>query len=155
MMSGGPVCPNPSMPQTAQVDGRNCIGPSAPAGDGPTLVPSLLSIWPMAASTVQDSSGQYLAADSWNSCRYVAGFWLEPTSLTGSGCCCWRRLMILLDRPRTWETLAISVETRAAGALISAATRCTRPSSREVWVFTSRSTPVMPKDAVAPDVSAR
>ena len=69
MMSGGPVWPNPSIPQTAQVDGRNCIGPSAPALDGPMFVPSALSIWPIAASTVQDSPGQYRAADSWNSCR--------------------------------------------------------------------------------------
>src|SRR6516225_8460530 len=119
MMSGGPVCPNPSMPQTAQVDGRNCIGPSAPAGDGPTLVPSALSIWPIAASTVQDSSGQYLAADSRNSCRYVVGCWPELTSLTGSGCCCcWRRLTTLLDRPSTRETLATSAPSRSAGALI-------------------------------------
>ena len=69
MMSGGPVSPNASMPQTRQVDGRNCIGPSAPALDGPVFAPSPLSICPIAASTVQDSPGQYCAADSWNSAR--------------------------------------------------------------------------------------
>src|SRR5580692_5485653 len=35
MMFGGPVWPKPSMRQAAHVDGSNCIGPSAPAGDGP------------------------------------------------------------------------------------------------------------------------
>src|ERR1017187_4567757 len=69
MMSGGPLWPNPSVPQIFQVDGRNCIGPSAPAVDGPTLAPSPLSIWPMAARTVQDSPGQYCAADALNSSR--------------------------------------------------------------------------------------
>src|SRR5258708_8635539 len=79
MVSGGPVWPNPSMPQAAQVDGRNCIGPSAPAGEGPLLPPSALSSWPMAASTVQDNSGQYLATDSWNPCSSVAGSCPAPT----------------------------------------------------------------------------
>src|SRR6266849_4405201 len=139
MMSGGPVCPNPLMPQIAHVDGRNCIGPRAPAEDGPLLVPSPLSIWPMAARTVQDIPGQYLAADAWNSCRYVA--------------CCWRRLTIRPDGPSTFLTLAVSVAMLRAGALISAATWCTRPSWREVRVFTSRSTPVMPSEAEAPNVT--
>ena len=69
MMSGGPGGPNPSIPQAAQVAGMNCIGPSAPALDGPMFCPSALSIWPMAASTVQDMAGQYFAAEAWNSCR--------------------------------------------------------------------------------------
>ena len=47
----------------------NCIGPSAPALDGPMFCPSALSIWPMAASTVQDMAGQYFAAEAWNSWR--------------------------------------------------------------------------------------
>jgi hypothetical protein len=64
MMLGGPVSPNPSIPHIRQVDGRNCIGPSAPAVDGPMFWPSADSIWPMAASTVQDSPGQYRAAES-------------------------------------------------------------------------------------------
>src|ERR1700733_1484886 len=64
MMFGLPVSPNPSTPQVRQVDGRNCIGPSAPAVDGPMFWPSSDSIWPMAASTVQDKPGQYLAAES-------------------------------------------------------------------------------------------
>src|SRR5258708_13035414 len=113
MMSGGPVWPNPSMPQAAQVDGRNCIGPSAPAVEGPLLVPSALSIWPMAASTVQDNSGQYLAADSWNSCRYVAGCWLDETLATGSCCCgCCPRLRILPEAPSTRLPLPISTRTQ-------------------------------------------
>src|SRR6202050_3989880 len=66
MMLGVPVGPNPSMPHSAQVDGMNCIGPSAPALDGPSLAPSPLSISAIAASTVQDRPGQYFAADSLN-----------------------------------------------------------------------------------------
>ena len=69
MMFGVPVSPKPSVPQVRQVDGRNCIGPRAPAVDGPSFCPSADSIWPMAASTVHDSPGQYWAADSWKSCR--------------------------------------------------------------------------------------
>src|SRR5580700_7731757 len=105
MMFGVPVWPNPSIPQIAQVDGKNCIGPSAPAEEGPSSVPSALSIWPIAASTVQDSPGQYLAADSWNSCRYVVGSWLAAGCDVGpdvgpmTGSCCWRRLTILPDGP--------------------------------------------------------
>src|SRR5580658_1094040 len=152
-MSGGPVWPNPSMPQTAQVDGSNCMGPSAPAGDGPSLVPSSLSIWPIAASTVQDSPAQYLAAESWNSCRYVVGSWPELAFVTGS--CCWRRLTILPDGPSTVLTSAISLVRLTPGALISAATRCTRPSSPDSLVSTSRSTPSMPSDAAAPNRTAR
>ena len=64
MMSGGPGWPNPVMPHSAQVDGRNCIGPSAPALDGPSLEPSPLSISLIAASTVQDMPGQYSSADA-------------------------------------------------------------------------------------------
>ena len=64
MMSGGPVWPNPLIPHSAQVDGMNCIGPSAPALDGPSLAPSPLSICPIAASTVQDRPGQYFAAEA-------------------------------------------------------------------------------------------
>src|ERR1700730_977760 len=153
MMSGDPVWPNPSMPQTAHVDGRHCIGPRAPAEDGPLLVPSPLSIWPMAARTVQERPGQYLAADAWNSCRYVLGSCAEVTFVTGSCSRCWRRMTIRPDGPSTFLTLAVSVAMVRAGALISAATWCTRPSWREVRVFTSRSTPVMPSEAEAPNVT--
>src|SRR5208283_1755997 len=68
MMLGAPVSPKPSIPRARQVDGMNCIGPSAPALDGPTLVPLPLSTSPIAARTVQDIPGQYRAADSWYSC---------------------------------------------------------------------------------------
>src|SRR2546430_5117796 len=47
IMSGVPGGPNPLIPHSAQVDGMNCIGPSAPALDGPLLAPSPLSIWPI------------------------------------------------------------------------------------------------------------
>src|SRR5215467_11570129 len=67
MTSGGAAGPNPWIPQTAQVAGMNCIGPSAPALDGPMFWPSALSIWPIAASTVQDRPGQYWAAEALNS----------------------------------------------------------------------------------------
>src|SRR5256885_2545706 len=46
---------------------------SAPAEDGPSLVPSPLSISPMAASTVQDRPGQYCAADSRYRSSQLAG----------------------------------------------------------------------------------
>src|SRR6185437_8800973 len=84
MMSGGPVSPNPSVPQLCQVDGRNCIGPSAPADDGPSLAPSPLSISPMAASTVQDRPGQYSAADSRYRSSQLAGRPAGTSSSTGS-----------------------------------------------------------------------
>src|SRR5271157_1216310 len=73
MMSGAPVWPNASIPHSAQVDGRNCIGPSAPALDGPSLAPSPLSISLIAASTVQDIPGQYSLADSWYSVIRLVG----------------------------------------------------------------------------------
>src|SRR3984885_2114312 len=149
MMFGGPVWPKPSMPQAAPVDGSTCIGPSAPAGEGPSLVPSALSIWPIAASTVQDRPGQYFAAESWNSCRYVVGSWSELTFVTGS--CCWRRLTILPDAPSTALTSVISLVRPTPGALISAATRCTRPSSADSLLSTSRSTPSMPSEAAPPN----
>ena len=81
---GGPVWPNAVMPQVCQVEGRNCIGPSAPARDGPLLVPSPLSIWPIAASTVHDRPGQYLAAEARNSSRYVPGC---PAGALSTGSC--------------------------------------------------------------------
>ena len=116
------------------------------------MVPSPLSIWPIAARMVQDSPGQYLAAESRNSCRYVLGSWPGVAFVTGS--CCWRRLTILADRPSTFLTWAVSRRRLVPGALISAATRCTRPSWREVWVFTSRSTAPIPSDAAVPNVTA-
>src|SRR6266536_1353554 len=42
---------------------------TAAALDGPTLVPSALSIWPIAARMVHDMPGQYLAADCRNKSR--------------------------------------------------------------------------------------
>src|SRR5215469_12522493 len=163
MMFGGPVWPNPSMPQTAHVDGRNCIGPSAPADDGPTLAPSPLSICPIAASTVQDSPRQYLAADSWNSCRYVDGSpdlpggeergWVTPDRT--AGICCWRRLTVRAEGPRILPTSAVSAAMDRPGALISAATLRTRPSCRETWEVTSMSTSPMPSGAAAPNRSLR
>src|SRR5271169_668446 len=73
LMSGGPGWPNAVMPHSAQVDGRNCIGPSAPALDGPSLVPSPLSISLIAASTVHDRAGQYSSADALYNVRRVDG----------------------------------------------------------------------------------
>src|SRR6516164_8001314 len=83
MMSGGPGGPNPSVPQIAQVDGRNCMGPRAPALDGPSLAPSPLSISPIAASTVQDRPGQYCAADSLNRSIQLAGAPVGAFASTG------------------------------------------------------------------------
>jgi hypothetical protein len=42
----------PPSPYSAQVDGSNCIGPRAPALDGPSSAPKPLSTCPMAARTV-------------------------------------------------------------------------------------------------------
>ena len=84
MMSGAPGGPNPSVPQIAQVDGRNCMGPSAPALDGPSLAPSPLSISPIAASTVHGRPGQYFAADSLNRSTQFAG--TPAGALTSTGC---------------------------------------------------------------------
>src|SRR6266516_1070414 len=73
MMSGGPGGPNPLIPHSAQVAGMNCIGPRAPALDGPLLAPSPLSIWPIPASTVQDIPGHYFAAEALKRFRELAG----------------------------------------------------------------------------------
>ena len=83
MMSGGPDGPNPSVPQIAQVDGRNCMGPRAPALDGPSLAPSPLSISPIAASTVQDRPGQYCAAEALNRSIQLAGAPVGAFATTG------------------------------------------------------------------------
>src|SRR5579862_2026446 len=80
-MTGGAVWPKPTVPHIAQVEGRNCMGPSAPALDGPSLAPSPLSIWAIAASTVQDMPGQYLAAEALNRSIQLAG---TPAGAFGS-----------------------------------------------------------------------
>ena len=75
--------------------------------------------------------------------------------VTGAvGSCCWRKLTILAEGPSTAVTFAVSVARLAPGALIRVATRCTSPSSPESWVSTSRSTPPMPSEAAAPNVTA-
>ena len=86
MMSGEPVWPNPLIPHSAQVAGMNCIGPSAPALDGPSLAPLPLSISPIAASTVQDMPGQYIVADALyrGSGSWPARRWSARCVATGS-----------------------------------------------------------------------
>ena len=54
--------PLPSTAYPANVAGMNCIGPSAPEDDGPTLWPCPDSTWPMAASTCQSRPWQVVAA---------------------------------------------------------------------------------------------
>src|SRR5436305_14901615 len=129
MMSGGPARPNPSVPQLRQVDGRNCIGPSAPADDGPSLAPSALSTSPMAASTVQDRPGQYSAADSWYRSSQFAGRPAGTVSSTGRlvTAVTGTRLRTVPPVPRTARTWDTSVARSAAGALISSATSVVRP----------------------------
>src|SRR6266568_6152351 len=131
MMSGGPVWPNPSKPHSAQVPGMNCIGPSAPALDGPLLAPLPLSISPIAASTVQDRPAQYFAADTLYSIRYLAGTPLVGTFvLTGSllTVTTGTRLITWAPLPMTDRTFAISVTRSTPGALISTAKFFASPS---------------------------
>ena len=130
-MSGGPGGPNPSMPHSAQVEGRNCIGPSAPALDGPSLAPSPLSISLIAASTVQDMPGQYFAADSRYSPMRLVGTPLVGTFVvTGSllTVTTGTRLITLAPVPTTDRTLLISVTRFTPGALIRTAKFCASPS---------------------------
>src|SRR5260370_2952486 len=82
MMFGGPGSPKAVIPHSCQVEGRNCIGPRAPAVDTPGLARSPLSIWPMAPSTVQGSPGQYMTADPLNNLTQAAG---PSPPLAGTG----------------------------------------------------------------------
>src|SRR4051812_41597507 len=66
------LSPSASRPHCAQVSGMNCIGPSAPADDGPTLRPWPLSTCPIAARIVHDNPRQVRAA-AWYSSIYVRG----------------------------------------------------------------------------------
>lgn len=53
------LSPFPSTPYCAQVEGRNCIGPIAPALEGPMFSPWSDSTLPTAASTYQSSANSY------------------------------------------------------------------------------------------------
>src|SRR5580658_7162303 len=145
MMSGGPGGPHPSMPHTAQVDGRNCMGPMAPAVDGPSLAPSPLSISLMAASTVQDRPGQYSAADSWYSSRKVAGVPAGTLASTGrlAGVTFWydTRFTTWPPAPIIDRTSADSVIRSAPGALIRTAKFFARPSCADLARPTTASAP--------------
>src|ERR1039458_6911383 len=124
MMLGGPVWPNASMPHAAQVAGMNCIGPSAPALDGPTLAPSPLSISLIAASTVQDMPGQYSSADAWYSFSRLEGTPAVGTFVvTGSLLIVTTgtRLITFPLAPMTDLTLDINVTRFTPGAFISTA----------------------------------
>jgi len=48
--------PSASTAYARQVAGMNCIQPIAPAEDGPRLRPKSVSIWLIAASTLQGTS---------------------------------------------------------------------------------------------------
>src|SRR5271169_7012963 len=120
-MSGVPVWPNASMPQVAHVDGMNCMGPSAPALDGPSLAPSPLSISLIAASTVHDRPGQYSSADALYNVRRLFGTPVVGTFvLTGSllTVTTGTRLITLAPAPMSDRTFAISVTKFTPGALI-------------------------------------
>jgi len=52
----GSARPSPSAAYARQVAGMNCIQPIAPAEDGPRLRPKSVSIWLIAASTLQGTS---------------------------------------------------------------------------------------------------
>src|SRR5271166_5134291 len=138
MMSGGLGWPNALMPHSAQVDGRNCIGPSAPALDGPLLAPSPLSISLIAASTVQDMPGQYSSAEALYSVRR-----LDCTPVVGT----------LAPAPMTNLTFAISVTMFAPGALISTAKFFASPSWADRAWFTIASAPGTLSGVCAPNVT--
>ena len=132
------------MPHSAQVDGRNCIGPSAPALDGPSLAPSPLSISLIAASTVQDRPGQYFAADSLYSIMRLVGTPLVGTfTVTGSllTVTTGTRLITLASGPMTDLTLPISVTRFTPGALIRTAKFFASPSWADLAWSTIASAP--------------
>src|SRR6266571_1366665 len=147
------VSPNPGMPHIRQVDGRNCIGPSAPAFDGPSLVPCPLSICPIAASTVQESPGQYLAADCLYRSMYVLGRLASAPGSTGNVDEAACRSITWLCLPSNLRTCWASVAMLAPGALIMVAMFGTRPSTRAASLLTSASTPGTPRWADAPMVT--
>src|SRR5689334_14824413 len=152
MMSGGPVSPNPSVPQLCQVEGMNCIGPSAPAEDGPSLAPSPLSIWPMAASTVQDRPGQYSAADSRYRSSQPDGRPVGTLASTGRATvvATGTRLRTVPPAPTMPWTCRISAARSAPGALIRTATPAARPSRPDRSLATTASTPGIPSVAAVP-----
>src|SRR5271154_770461 len=145
MMSGAPGGPNPSVPQIAQVDGRNCMGPSAPALDGPSLAPSPLSISPIAASTVQDRPGQYRAAEALNRSIQLAGTPVGAFTSTGRLPAAFR---VYATRFTTWpplpmitSTCAFSEARLSRGALIRTAKFLASPSCADRVRFTIASAP--------------
>src|SRR5215472_4317000 len=147
MMFGGPGSPKAVIPHARQVEGRNCIGPRAPALDTPGLALSPLSIWPMAASTVQGSPGQYMAADSWNSGTYVIGRLPEAVD-SGAEAGDWaRRATRVALPPAAAPTSRWSLPMLTPGALISTATWWTSPSLAETWAPTTMSMPPRPSGA--------
>ena len=155
-MSGAPVWPNAVMPHSAQVDGRNCIGPCAPALDGPSLVPSPLSISLIAASTVQDMPGQYSSADALYSVRRLDGTLVVGTLVvTGSllTTTTGTRLITLAPVPMTDRTFAISVTRFTPGALIRTAKFFASPSWADRTWSTIASAPGMLSVVCAPNGS--
>src|SRR5215211_9219034 len=80
--------PLPSTPAVSQVEGRNCIGPSAPAVDGPMFSPWFDSTCPTAANTYQSSPNPYFRADVLYSILYCV---LE-IGPTGLATICWRAI---------------------------------------------------------------
>src|SRR5260370_8026318 len=131
-MSGVPVGPNPSVPHMAQVEGRNCIGPSAPALDGPSLAPSPLSISPIAASTVQDRPGQYCAAEALNRSIQLAGTPVGAFASTGRLPAAFRvyatRFTTLPPLPMITSTCAFSEARLSPRPLIRPATLLATPT---------------------------
>ena len=63
--------PLPSTPEVSQVDGKNCIGPIAPAVDGPMFAPWPDSTIPTAARMYQSSPNPYSLADCMYSFLYA------------------------------------------------------------------------------------
>src|SRR5208337_4985215 len=156
MMSAGPGWPNAVMPHSAQVDGRNCIGPRAPALDGASLAPSPLSISLIAASTVHDRPGQYSSADALYNVRRLFGTPVVGTFVvTGSllTVTTGTRLITLAPAPMSDRTFAISVTRFTPGALISTAKFFASPSWADRAWSTIASAPGTLNGVCAPNVT--
>ena len=109
------------------------------------MAPSPLSIWAIAASTVQGRPGQNFAADFWNSCIQLAG--TPAGAFTSTGC--WPSVTrVYSTRFTTWPrwpttdwTWEIRVFRLAVGALIRTAKFLASPSCADRVRFTTASAP--------------
>jgi hypothetical protein len=111
----------PSIPYTLQVEGRNCIGPRAPALEGPMFCPWFDSTSPTAASMYQSLPKPYFLAAFLYRWRYSLGGSLG----TGYAAICPRAICICRAKPCGATLVAGGAENRPALACArSWASRC-------------------------------